>query len=65
MPNLTADDAAAAVNTLNNAAVDRENDIIQYISGSDSSDIDGQFDSKTPVAEIAVIYRLLRISQRQ
>ena len=46
MAKITADDATAAV--------DRENDIIQYSSGSVSSDIDGGFEYNTPVIDAFV-----------
>ena len=54
MAKRTADDAAAAINTLSDAAVDRENGIIQYSSGSDSSHIDGEFDTSTPIVDAFV-----------
>lgn len=41
MSNFTAHEAAAPFNTLNDAAVDRKNEMEQYSSESDSSDSDG------------------------
>ena len=44
----------AGVNTPTDAAVDHENGIIQYSSVPDSSDIDGEINSNTPI--IGAVY---------